>query len=97
MLSGGLGGCFWKVFGTTFGYLEASFVDEFKEVRVFARSANSTLSPDRLFPRYPCGRWLLAFSVSKFCLFRSVVCVSNCLRVHARESARARVLGTLQA
>ena len=40
---------------------------------------------------------LLAFSVSKFCLFRSVVCVSNCLRVHARVSARACVLGTLQA
>ena len=40
---------------------------------------------------------LLARSASKFCLFRSVVCVSNCLRVHARVSARACELGTLQA
>ena len=27
--SDGLGGCFWKVFGSTFGYLELSFVDDF--------------------------------------------------------------------
>ena len=40
---------------------------------------------------------LLAFSVSKFCLFRSVVCASNCLRVHARVSAHHCVKGTLQA
>ena len=40
---------------------------------------------------------LLAFSVSKFCLFRSVVCASNCLRVHARVSAHPCVKGTLQA
>ena len=57
LLSGGLGGCFWKVFGPTFGYLEASFLDDFLKVRVFVRSANSTLSPDRLFHPYPCGRW----------------------------------------
>ena len=27
--SGGLGGCFWKVFGPIFGYLEVSFVHDF--------------------------------------------------------------------
>ena len=65
------------------------------------RSAKSTLSPDRFFPRYPCGRWhgasntLLAFSVSKLCLFRSVVCAYNCLRVHARVYARALRSSTL--
>ena len=43
--SGGLAGCFWKVFGTTFGYLEVFSVDDFEKVRVFVRSADSTLSP----------------------------------------------------
>ena len=50
--SGGLGGCFWKVFGTTVGYLEVSFVDDFEKARVFVRCTDSTLSLDRLFPCY---------------------------------------------
>ena len=61
LLSGGLGGCFWKVFGLIFGYLEASFVDAFEKVRVFVRSATSILSPDRLFLCHPCGRWRGAY------------------------------------
>ena len=45
----------------------------------------------------PIFNTLLAFSASTFCLFRSVVCASNCLRVHARVSAHPCVKGTLQA
>ena len=37
---------------------------------------------------------LLAFSVSKFCLFRSLACFSNCLRVHARVLARLHIRST---
>ena len=71
--SGGLGGCFWKVFGTTFGYLEVSFVDDFEKARVFVRCTDSTLSLDSLFPCYPYGWWY----GTKFCLFRSLACSSN--------------------
>ena len=31
LLSGGLWGCFWVVFGPLFGYLEMSFVDYFEK------------------------------------------------------------------
>ena len=69
LLSGGLGGCFWKAFGTTFGYLEMSFVVEFEKVLVFVRCANSILSPDRLFSCYRYGRChgALEYVVSFLC------------------------------
>ena len=40
LLSGGGWGCFWEVFGVTFGHLKISFVDDLDKVFVFVRRAN---------------------------------------------------------
>ena len=54
--SGALWGCFWEVFGTTSGYLEIFFVNDFEKVLVFVRCANSVFNPALLLPCYRHGR-----------------------------------------
>ena len=55
--SGALWGCFWKVFGTTFRYLEIFFVNDFEKVLLFVRCANSVFDPAPLLSCYRHGRW----------------------------------------
>ena len=79
MLSGSRCGCFWEVFGVTFGHLENSFVDDFDNVFVFVRRANvadmdaviellSTHILPSPFPRFHFMSICLSFLVVVFVL-----------------------------